>query len=375
MLLREDVYLMSLLEKDEIIRDGNYRIERFIGAGAFAEVYRVEHHIFGRQALKIFKTPGTDKEVILMLDEAKLLTKFSHPNIIRVYETGFHKTHSGTHGFFTMEFFESNLAAYRLSHKERFVPVPIIVDILRQLCLGLSLTHASRPALIHRDIKPQNILIEEQAEMRRVCISDFGLAKHVNPLTDKASVRGSLAFRAPECHSNPQEASCAADIYSLGVTIYLMLTDRFPYSGADLDVIKPQHFKQPLFPASRINAGVNERLDAILTRALAVAPINRYPNASAMLKDLEDYLDINEIDKPPINPEKDDNEIGNNEIDELTVNTEQDARRMYEQALELSRSNLLNEAADLLEKAMNYFPPYREEYQGFLAALRAGRNQ
>ncbi len=188
---------MSLLENDEIIRDGNYRIERLIGAGAFAEVYRVEHNIFGRQALKIFKTPGTDKEVKVMLDEAILLTKFRHTNIIRVYEAGIHKTNSGIHGFFTMEFFESNLAAYRLSHKEHFVPVPVTVDILRQLCLGLSLTHASRPPLIHRDIKPPNILIEEQAGMPRVCISDFGLAKHANPLTLKASVRGSLAFRAP----------------------------------------------------------------------------------------------------------------------------------------------------------------------------------
>lgn len=347
---------MSLLENDEIIRDGNYRIERLIGAGAFAEVYRVEHQVFGRQALKIFKTPGTDKEVKVMLDEAILLTKFRHTNIIRVYEAGIHKTNSGIHGFFTMEFFESNLAAYRLLHKEHFVPVPVTVDILRQLCLGLSLTHASRPPLIHRDIKPPNILIEEQAGMPRVCISDFGLAKHANPLTLKASVRGSLAFRAPECHSDPQAASCAADIYSLGAIIYLMLTDRFPYSGADLDEIKPPYFKRQLSPASRINAGVNERLDAILARALAVDPTKRYPNASAMLNDLEAYR-------------------ANNEKSETTFDPEREAREMYEQVLELSRSNLLNEAADLLEKAMNYFPPYREKYQGYLAALQAGRNQ
>lgn len=351
---------MGLLKEGEIIREGNYRIERFIGAGAFAEVYRVEHHIFGRQALKIFKTPGTDKEVKLMLHEPILLTKFRHPNIIRVYEAGIHKTHSGTHGFFTMEFFESNLAAYRLSYKERFAPVTVIVDILRQLCLGLSQTHASRPPLIHRDIKPPNILIEEQGEMPRVCISDFGLAKHANPLTLKASVRGSLAFRAPECHSDPLAATCAADIYSLGATIYLMLTDRFPYSGADLDAIKPQHFKQPLFPASRINAGVNEQLDAILAQALAVDPTKRYPNATALLNDLESYLNDKEKGgttfrrEPPVNQK-----------------APEEARQMLKQAVERSRFNL-NEAADLLEKAMDYYSPYRQEYQVLLKRWREG---
>lgn len=147
---------------------------------------------------------------------------------------------------------------------------------------------------MHRDIKPQNILVEENVEVPRICVSDFGLAKHVNPLMLKASTKGTPSFRAPECHDDPQAASCAADVYALGLTIYLMLTDRFPYTGADLDEIKPEHFARPLYPASRINGGVDEGLDALLARALAVDPAERYPHVMALLEDLEAYCGTNE---------------------------------------------------------------------------------
>lgn len=350
---------MQLLQEDQIIRDGDYRVERFLGAGFFAEVYRVEHNILGRQALKIFKTPGTLEEVKRMLGEARLLDRFQHRNIIRVYDAGIHKTDSGTHGFFTMEYLGGgSLATYRLLHKERFVPVGVAVDILRQSCLGLSLAHASDPPLVHRDIKPQNILVEEHLGMPRVCVSDFGLAKHVNPLMLKASTKGTPSFRAPECLDDPQAASCAADVYSLGLTAYLMLTDRFPYTGADLDEIKPEHFERPLYPASRINGGVDEQLDAILARALAVNPAERYPHVMALLADLETYRTRDMRPSP--------------ETAVPDPSIEQEARRMFERAVGLSRSRL-EEAVTVLEEAMNRFPPYRERYQGLLRAWRDGK--
>lgn len=350
---------MSLLQEGQLIRDGDYCVERFIGAGFFAEVYRVEHRILGRQALKIFKTPGTLEEVGLMLGEARLLTRFGHPNVIRVYDAGLHKAPSGTHGFFTMEYFPGgSLATYRLIHKERLAPVSVTLDILRQICRGLSLAHASDPPLVHRDIKPQNILVEKQVEMPRVCISDFGLAKHVNPLMLKASTKGTPSYRAPECHDDPQAASRAADVYSIGLTAYLMLTDRFPYTGADLDEIKLEHFKRPLYPASRINGGVDEQFDSILARALAVDPTNRYPHVMALLADLEAYCSK---DAPPL-PEP----------TPVNASAEQEAQQMIEEVKKLSRSNPYD-AANLLEKTMNLFPLYREKFKGWLKALREGK--
>jgi serine/threonine-protein kinase len=349
---------MNLLEEGKPIRDGHYHVEQFIGAGFFAEVYRVKHHMLGRQALKIFKTPGTLDEVWQMLGEARLLTRFGHPNVIRVFDAGTHEMASGMHGFFTMEYISGgSLATYRMNYKERLVPVPVAVDILRQSCLGLSLAHASDPPLVHRDIKPQNILVEEREGPPRVCVSDFGLAKYVNPLMLKASTRGTPSYMAPECHDDALAASRAADVYSLGLTIYLLLTDRFPYTGADLDEIRPEHFKRPLYPAGQINGGVDDRLDRILARALAVAPDERYPHAMALLEDLEEYL--------ARDPQK-------------TVFADplakKEALQVVKQAFALSRSALsdsdLDAAADLLEKAMDRFPPYRDEFKHLLETWR-----
>jgi serine/threonine-protein kinase len=339
--------MMSLLEEDQVIRNGDFLVERFLGEGFFAEVYRVKHQFMGqRQALKIFKTPGTVDEVKLMLEEAKLLTRLGHRNIIRVYDAGIHQAETGSHGFFTMEYLEGgSLEQFRLTYKERLVPVAVTVDILRQACLGLSRAHGSKPPLVHRDIRPQNILVSEDDEGFRACISDFGLAKHVNPLKLKASTKGMPCYRAPECYDDPQAASCAADVWSLGLTIYLMLTDRFPYTGADLDEIKPEYFKQPLMPASSLNGGVDELLDRILARALAIDPAKRYPHVMALLADLDGWG--RSSDEP-------------------------EARQMVARAAQLVSSNR-HEAIELLQQAMRIYPPYREEYKGLLKAWLSGK--
>jgi serine/threonine protein kinase len=350
---------MSLLEEGQIIRDGDYLVEKLIGVGFFAEVWRVKHSILGRQALKIFKTPGTLEEVKAMFEEARLLTGFGHRNIVRVFDAAFHETAAAMHGFFTMEYVAGgSLEQFRLLRKERLIPVPVAVDILRQACLGLSRAHARKPPLVHRDIKPQNILVDEDEEGFRVCVTDFGLAKHVNPIMLKASTRGTLCYRAPECFNDPQSASCAADVWSLGLTTYLLLTDRFPYAGADLDEIKPEHFKRPLVRASYFNGGVDEVLDEVIARALAVDPAERYPHVMALLKDLEEWQrQVARAQRTtfPADP-----------------SAEQEARQVVAQAIKISRSDLAG-AADLLKKAMDVFPPFREEYRGLLKAYLEGK--
>jgi serine/threonine-protein kinase len=343
---------MNLLEENQKINNGEYVVEHFIGAGAFAEVYRVEHHLLGPQAMKIFKTPGTIDEVRFMLEEARLLTGLGHPNIIRVFNAGIHNSSTGTHGFFTMEYLDGgNLANYRLKHEQRLIPVPVALDILRQVSLGLSCAHVRNPPLVHRDIKPQNILVEKSEKIPRVCISDFGLAKHVNPIILKASTRGTPSFRAPECAGDANAASCASDVWSLGLTIYLMLTDRFPYSGADLDDIRYEHYKRPLYPASKINGGIDKGFDAILTRALAIDPAERYPHVMALLCDLEEWQNKKMHATLPVDQ-----------------SAESEARDLLALTVKTSRDNTA-EAAKLLKKAMELYPPFREEYRGLLKAL------
>lgn len=358
--------MISLLEEGQPIRNGDFVVERFIGEGFFAEVYRIKHQIMDqRQALKIFKTPGSVVEVRRMLEEARLLTGLGHRNIIRVYDAGIHRTETLSYGFFTMEYLEGgSLEQFRLQHQERLVPVSVVVDILRQVCQGLSRAHGRKPPLIHRDIRPQNILLGEDEEGLRACLSDFGLAKHVNPLMLKASTKGMPCYRAPECYEDPQAASCAADVWSLGLTVYLMLTDRFPYAGADLDEIKAECFQRPLIPASSLNGGVDDLLDRILGRALAIDPAERYPHVMALLKDLDEWNHPSENSTQPLAPKA--------PPPPANQSAEQEAHAVFTNALELASSKLA-EAAKLLQRAMDIYPPYREKYEGLLRAWLSGK--
>jgi serine/threonine-protein kinase len=356
--------MKTLLEEGQPIRNGDFIVERFLGEGFFAEVYRIRHQIIDqRQALKIFKTPGSAEEVRLMLEEARLLTGLGHRNIVRVYDAGIHQTDALSYGFFTMEYLGGgSLEQFRLQHQERLVPVPVTVEILRQVCQGLTRAHGRKPPLIHRDIRPQNILIGEDEEGLRACVSDFGLAKHVNPLKLKASTKGMPCYRAPECYEDPQAASCAADVWSLGLTTYLMLTDRFPYAGADLDEIKPDCFRRPLMPASSLNGGVDDSLDKILARALAIDPADRYPHVMALLEDLNTWRRPAELRPPPSQPAQ----------PEANHSAEQKAHPLVTRALHLAPSGL-EEASQLLQEAMNLHPPYREKYKGLLKAWQSGK--
>jgi serine/threonine protein kinase len=179
---------MGLLSEGQVIR-GTYEVERFLGEGAFAEVYRVKHRFLGRQAMKVFKMTGmTVEETEEVLAEAILLSRLGHPNIVRVFDANVTETSRGVCGFFTMEYVAGgSLEQFWRSHGARLVPVETAVEILRQCCRGLAIAHGESPPVIHRDIKPQNILVGYDASGLRVRVSDFGLAKRVNPLTLMAS--------------------------------------------------------------------------------------------------------------------------------------------------------------------------------------------
>ena len=168
------------------------------------------------------------------------------------------------------------------------MPVETTVDIMRQSCRGLVVAHGENPPIIHRDIKPQNILVGYDASGIRVRLSDFGLAKSVNPLTLLASARGTRCFKPPEAFVELQSDSCAGDVWALGSTLYLLLTDRLPYGSPDeLDFNATAHFDQPLIPPSRLNIQVDARLDQIVFKTLAQKPAERYKDAKELLDDLD----------------------------------------------------------------------------------------
>jgi serine/threonine-protein kinase len=196
------------------------------------------------------------------------------------------------YGYFTMEHVAGrSLDRFWRSYGSQFLPIPATVEVVRQVCRGLAVAHGQAPPIIHRDIKPQNILVGYQTDGLRAKVSDFGLAKNVNPLTLLASARGTRAFKAPEAFEDFNSDSCAGDVWAVGMTLYLLLTDRLPFTVPDdyerAGVAKA--FQEKLVLPSRINPTCDQRLDQIVTRCLALDRLKRYASAKDLLSDLESW--------------------------------------------------------------------------------------
>ena len=368
---------MPLLEEGMTIR-GTYEVERFLGEGAFAEVYRVKHRFLGRQAMKVFKREGlTGEEVEKMLSEAILLSRIGHPNIIRVFDANVIETEAGLRGYFTMENVAGGtLDAFWRSFGSRLLPVETAVDLARQICRGLSVAHSEQPPVIHRDIKPQNILVGYEANGLRARISDFGLARQVNPLTLLASAAGTLPFKPPEVFGDSKSDSPAGDVYAVGVTLYLMLSDCFPYDiGPDFSMVAPSDFAKPPRPLGELNLDVDDALSSIVLRCLRRNPRERYPDATALLSALEAWT------PPPSVPDSTPPSPGASEslarADQRAAKSapvdETEATEMARRALKTAREDgRLADAADLMEEAFNLQPGLREKYASRVKLWRAG---
>lgn len=365
---------MTILHEGQVIRD-TYEVERLLGEGAFAEVYRVRHRFLGRQALKVFKRTGLrQSEVEEMLGEAILLSRIGHPNIVRVFDANVFESSKGLCGFFTMEYVPGgSLDRYWGSFGNKFVPLEQSISVMRQVCRGLAVAHAESPPIIHRDIKPQNILIGYEVDGLRARVSDFGLAKTVNPLTLIATAAGTLGFKAPESFSKAPSDSCASDVWALGVTLYLLLTDRLPFT---IDPARGWNnagaFKTGLVLPSRWNLSIDKSMDSIVSRCLQVDPLNRFPNANELLAALEDWQPHEEAPSR-VDHEHVDNDLFKSVLGPRSSPEEAQGQSLARQALEKARGGRsLAEAADLMEEAFNQSPALRERYANRVQLWRRG---
>lgn len=364
---------MALLQEGQTIR-GTYEVERFLGEGAFAEVYRVKHRFLGRQAMKVFKRSGmTQGDIEEMLGEAILLSRIGHPNIVRVFDANVFESESGICGYFTMENVPGgSLDRFWRSHGSALVPIQTTVDIMRQVCRGLSVAHFETPPIIHRDIKPQNILVGYEADGLRARVSDFGLAKKVNPLTLLATAAGTLAFKPPEAFSKTKGDSCAADVWALGTTLYLLLTDQLPFEvDADLGWSNTKAFEKPLAAPSHWNAEIDASLEAIVLRCLERLPSKRYQNAKELLDALDDWRPVppgKAKPKQTLTPEATKTVLGIHSGADSKAAQEL-ARLAFRKAKEEAK---LFEAADLMEEAFNKSPSLREKYANQVKLWRCG---
>jgi eukaryotic-like serine/threonine-protein kinase len=366
---------VHLLQEGQTI-NRKWLVERFLGEGAFAEVYRVRHKIFGRQAMKVFKRIGmTLDEVEEILQEPILLAGINHPNIIRVFDADTTQTSQGICCFFTMEYIAGGtLERFWKSHGDKFVPIPVTVDIIQQAVSGLAVAHSAMPAIVHRDIKPQNILVGYDDHGLRAKIADFGLAKKFNELTMALTGLGTRIFKPPEVMANIKADSPAGDIWAIGTCLYLLLTDRFPFvDDMDLEDIGAGRFEHPLKAPSRLNASVDENLDAIVYRCLALNIKDRFQNAIELKQALGTWVPGSRRSKNKSIDFGQLSDVPKTALGIQSVPDEENARKMAADALKMAcYVGKLNEAADLMEEAFNKWPKLREEYEFKVTIWRKG---
>jgi eukaryotic-like serine/threonine-protein kinase len=214
---------------------GPYRLERAIGEGGMANIYLARHDLLKRPcAVKLLKpSRATDEMVARFEREVQLASTLSHPNVVEIYDYG----HSAEgHFYYAMEFIEGiNLG--ELITREGALPVPRALRILRQLCAGLAAAHAA--GLVHRDVKPENIMIFQRGDEPDVVkILDFGMVKRVDAehsrnLTRGLRILGTPLYMAPECLRNPADVDARADTYAVGAVAFYMLSGKKLFQTTD----------------------------------------------------------------------------------------------------------------------------------------------
>jgi serine/threonine-protein kinase len=278
-----------------LLREGqqvgaSYVVERFLGAGAYAEVYRVRHRFLGRQAMKVFKRVAGRAALDELLSEARLLSRLGHPNIVRVFEAGTAATSTGERAFLTMEYVGGGTLERFMTgwlRRNRLVPVAATARILHQVSSGLAVAHGEQPPIVHRDITTHNILIgydgpSGAGDGLRARLADFGLATHTDRRTELASAQGVLAFKPPETLLGFRGDSRAGDVWALGVIGYLLLTGRHPYPKGLAGWMTGSYRRAPPVPPRALNPDVDACLERIVLDALRVGREHRTAHAGAL---------------------------------------------------------------------------------------------
>jgi len=277
----------GILSKGEVINN-TYEVQFFIGQGGFGEVYRVKHKYLGLQVLKVFKEEYSQKtDIQTLVQEAKILSNLTHNNIVRVFEANEFTKNNKVYYFITMAFVSGETLTQRLSRLLK-LPVNEAVLIQKDLLNGLRFLHEQNPLIIHRDINTDNFLLSYDDNKIVGKLSDFGLAKSVNPISTIVDAAGRYQYFAPECFWNTYLP--ASDVFSAGLVFYKMITGRHPWEynlvGVDMDVheqistaIISARKEQPQKP-SHYNSDINSHIDDVILKSISLDLENRFLNAS-----------------------------------------------------------------------------------------------
>ena len=323
-----------------MLKNGTYIADRYevvgqIGTGGMSDVYKAKDHTLGRYvAIKVLKEEFSEDTnfVTKFRSEAQAAAGLEHPNIVNIYDVG---SENGIH-YIVMEYVEGiTLKTYiekkgQLNYKET-------LSIAIQVSRGIQAAHAKH--IIHRDIKPQNIIISTDGKVK---VTDFGIARAVSEHTIHSDVMGSVHYASPEQARNGY-VSNRSDIYSLGIVMYEMVTGRVPFDGDSTVAVAIQHLQDEMVPPSTYAPNLPISLEKIIQKCTQKSPDRRYDSMESLLIDLRKaLLNPNEdfVTLVPFNQDKTktrvltDDEVSQIRKQAETVNPEPEKKTMAQEVPE-----------------------------------------
>jgi serine/threonine-protein kinase len=271
-----------------------YEVGRLLGAGGMAEVFEGRDRLLARRvAIKVLQAQfARDPSFLIRFKrEAQAAASLSHPNIVGVYDTG---TEDGTH-FIVMEYVEGRTLKDVIRAEGPLYPERA-AEVCADVCSALIAAHAR--GLIHRDIKPGNVMLTPEGKVK---VMDFGIARATTSetITQTAAVVGTAQYISPE-QAQGQTVDYRSDLYSTGCCLYEMLTGTVPFTGATPVAIAYRHVREDPTPPRMLNPDVPAPLEAITLKAMSKLPDNRYQTAAEMHDDLERFRNGQPVHATPL---------------------------------------------------------------------------
>jgi serine/threonine-protein kinase len=276
--------LIQLAEKGDFF--GGYRLQRLIGKGGMGKVYEAVHEFTGRRvALKVLNTNFTKDgtNVTRFFQEIRALAKLNSPNIVTLFDAG----KAGRRFYFAMELVTGPSLDKYVAGKKQFGEREALI-ITGKIAKALALSHANN--IIHRDIKPENILIDEQLSPK---VTDFGVVMHQDDdhltLTKEGFMVGSVHFASPEQVEGARDIDGRSDIYSLGATLYYMITGRTVYSGKNSEEILTKHLVGNWVSPRTYNPSISRRTVKLMRRMMARSREKRIQTMDEVVAEINKY--------------------------------------------------------------------------------------
>jgi len=330
-----------------------YEIVKSIGEGGMANVYLAKDTILDRNvAIKVLRGDLSHDEKFIrrFQREALSVSNLSHPNIVEVYDVG----EENEQHYIVMEYIEGKTLK-QLLHKRGSLTLSEVIDIMNQLTDGL--IHAHDAYIIHRDVKPQNIMIEDDGLIK---ITDFGIAMALNStqLTQTNSVMGSVHYLPPE-QANGKSATMKSDIYSLGILMYELLTGNVPFKGDNAVEIALKHLKEKIPSVRRQNPTIPQSVENIILKATAKNPKNRYDSVRQMHDDLLECLNDEHVNDKKVVYSYPENDLDDNKTvnKSNSSNSEIDKPKDLEDIKDKKRiEESIEESVEITKKEKFKFP-------------------